>query len=150
MLDTEQNAENTKSQPQHDFSELDGDYTSFKEKYPEQYMSHEMYAFICGVFQSFQENGVQGVCKTIATHSCRNDLENALDPDCQQTTWCVGDFDSHAEFLESNDNDGKPLYDRSEFGYALNRMCDNHDATIGITWDTIESYLNEYCRLGGE
>lgn len=37
-------------------------------------------------------------------------------------------------------------YDAEKFEYALERMIDKHDATIGITWDTIDCYLDEYCR----
>ena len=143
----EQIADNTK---QHDFSAWNGDYSSFKERYPEVFVTEDMFAFLSVLFRSFQENGVEGVCTTIATHSCRRDMENALDPDCQQVAWCIDDFESHAEFLESNNNDGKPLYDRSKFAYALTRMCDKHDCEYGISWDTIGVYLNEHCLLGGE
>jgi len=146
----EQIAENTKPMPHHDFSAFDGDYSSFKEKFPEVFVTEDMYAFLSGIFQSFQANGVEGVCNSITTHNCRRDMENALNPDCIQIAWCVDDFEAHAEYLESNTNNGQQIYDRSKFGYALRRMCDKHDAEYGITWETIGAYLDDYCQLGGE
>jgi hypothetical protein len=141
-------AENTKPEPQHDFSAWNGDYSSFKEKYTEVFLTENMYAFLSVVFQSFQANGVEGVCNSITTHNCRRDMENALDPSCSQIAWCVGDFEAHAEYLESNNHDGEQIYDRSKFAQALQRMCDKHDAEYGINWETIEVYLDD-CKLSG-
>lgn len=39
------------------------------------------------------------------------------------------------------------LFDREEFGWALEAMIDKHDATIGITWDTVDHYLRTYCKI---
>jgi len=36
-------------------------------------------------------------------------------------------------------------YDPVKFQEALELMINKHDATIGITWDTIDFYLDEYC-----
>lgn len=49
-------------------------------------------------------------------------------------------YDTSIEIPES-----MRIYDRSKFEYALERMIGKHDANIGITWDTIDHYLNEYC-----
>ncbi len=38
-------------------------------------------------------------------------------------------------------------YDHSKFQYALERMIDKHDTSIGITWDTLDFYLDEYCLI---
>ena len=143
----EQIAKNT---TQHDFSAWNGDYSSFKEKYPEVFITKDMFDFLSCIFQSFQENGVEGVCSTVSTHNSRRDMENALDPNCCQVSWCIDDFEAHAEYLESNNHDGKQVYDRSKFAYALGRMCDKHDAEYGINWETIGAYLDDCCRLGGE
>ena len=71
----EQIADNTK---QHDFSAWNGDYSSFKERYPEVFVTEDMFAFLSVLFRSFQENGVEGVCSTIATHTHRHDVEMHL------------------------------------------------------------------------
>jgi hypothetical protein len=39
------------------------------------------------------------------------------------------------------------LYDRSKFQDALESMIHHHDCTIGITWETIDYYLDEECKL---
>lgn len=64
--------------------------------------------------------------------------------------WSVEDFESAAEAIEENKGDGPDypkLFDRSKFKEALDRMINKHDCTIGITWDTIDWYLHQYCKL---
>lgn len=38
------------------------------------------------------------------------------------------------------------IYDRTKFRETLHMMVDNHDANEGITWTTIESYLDDHCK----
>lgn len=38
-------------------------------------------------------------------------------------------------------------YDPEKFQDALETMIHKHDAEIGITWDTISDYLEEYCLI---
>ncbi len=75
--------------------------------------------------------------------------------------WSVDDFlfqalgnedvqmkDPNIEFYEiTMDEAHKYLnkYDPAKFQYALERMIDKHDASIGITWNTIDFFLDEYC-----
>ena len=66
--------------------------------------------------------------------------------------WHVDDFELKACELEEwkcamNPELTRPLYDRSQFEDALNAMIDRHDANIGISWDTVAIYLNEYCLI---
>jgi hypothetical protein len=76
--------------------------------------------------------------------------------------WRIGDFESRALEIEArNDPDfddevdmydseapkPKPMFDRSKFSEALGQMNRHHDANLGITWDTIDYYLNEYCKI---
>lgn len=39
------------------------------------------------------------------------------------------------------------IYDRKKFSEILHMMVDNHDSNEGITWSTVESYLDDHCRL---
>jgi hypothetical protein len=64
--------------------------------------------------------------------------------------WTVEEFEYKAIALEEFEQDGdeKPvLYDRTKFENALFRMIEKHDCNNGITWDTIECYLNVYCKI---
>ena len=54
--------------------------------------------------------------------------------------WSVEDFRHRA--LEE---DNSIIYDASKFQNALDIMIKEHDANIGITWETVDVYLNEYC-----
>lgn len=36
---------------------------------------------------------------------------------------------------------------RGKFQTALETMINEHDATLGITWDTVSMYLNDYCKI---
>lgn len=54
--------------------------------------------------------------------------------------WSVEDF----KYLASNQEDPS-IYDETKFKDALDTMINKHDASIGITWETIDIYLNNYC-----
>jgi hypothetical protein len=87
------------------------------------------------------------------------DLEKKL-KDRQDTSigWSVEDFIHRAFELEnlSDENTYSDLtienakkylekYDPDKFEDALYDMIRHHDAEIGITWDTVDCYLDEYC-----
>jgi hypothetical protein len=54
--------------------------------------------------------------------------------------WTVNDFKEVAKELDGN-------FDESKFSMALNKMIDRHDASEGITFETIKFYLEEYCLI---
>lgn len=64
--------------------------------------------------------------------------------------WTVEDFEHRAAELEKDTEGGKPLYDTNKFEGALHSMVDNHDANLGITWNTIDFWLDEMCLLEEE
>ena len=146
----EQIAKNATPQPNTDFEVFEGGYEKYKESNPDAHLSQNMYGLVSSIFAMFKQYGDKGVSTYLLTGGFKHDLENTLDHKCRQISWCIGDFESHAEHIESNYHDGKKVYDRDSFEHALDRMIDNHDATIGITWDTIGAYLDDHCRLGGE
>lgn len=57
-------------------------------------------------------------------------------------SWSILDFEGKAKELEKIN---KVKYDNSKFKEALFKMVNKHDAEIGITWDTVEFYLDFYC-----
>ena len=60
--------------------------------------------------------------------------------------WTVEDFRNQAiVYANSRRLDYKTSIDESKFQYALDEMIRKHDAIIGITWDTIDEYIREYC-----
>jgi len=148
-------ANNTTPQPQIDFEmfEVDkGGYEKYKESNPDAYLSEEMYGFVACLFAMFKQYGAKGVSTYLLTHDRRREIQNALDTNSGQVSWCIDDFEGHAEHIENEHHDGKQVYDRDKFQYALDRMINKHDANIGITWETIHIYLDEYCIIneGGE
>jgi len=71
--------------------------------------------------------------------------------------WSTNDFEAQAEqnfneLKESTPEEFKhlenweQLYDKSKFAHELERMISAHDATIGITWLTVEEYLHN-CEI---
>lgn len=68
-----------------------------------------------------------------------------LPPGTISITWCIDDFETKASQMEESGD--KPIYDRSKFYDALHEMARKHDAEIGITWDTVQFYLDEMCEL---
>ena len=71
--------------------------------------------------------------------------------------WSTSDFEGIAEknFKELKEEhpeeflkleNWEQLYDKTKFPEALAKMIRHHDATIGITWLTVEEYLSE-CEI---
>jgi len=54
--------------------------------------------------------------------------------------WSISDFKQQA-----NNSENPEYYDLSKFPSALELMIEEHDADVGINWDTIQSYLDDYC-----
>lgn len=57
--------------------------------------------------------------------------------------WHVNDFEGQAE--QHKGKTWKKYYDETKFKEALEKMIIQHDCEYGITWQTIEYYLDEYC-----
>jgi len=67
-------------------------------------------------------------------------LCNELD---RSITWTVGDFEERARILKGDE--WRSHYDEDKFDEALLVMIDDHDANNGITWDSIDVYLDMMC-----
>ena len=76
--------------------------------------------------------------------------------DKRSMVWSVDDFIIQAENNWENTKKSfgdiykdatcwQDVYDESKFQNALYEMIRKHDANYGITWDTIDFYLDEYC-----
>ena len=63
-------------------------------------------------------------------------------------TWSTEDFKAQANAicLRNGEKDLEEMFDESKFADALDNMIDHHDCEYGITWNTVEFYLIEYCR----
>jgi len=68
--------------------------------------------------------------------------------------WSVDDFEHRAKERftlwqgrgeHPEDATWNDIYDKTRFHYALQQMIDGHDAENGITWLTIDWFLEEYC-----
>jgi len=141
---TEKMAENT-AEYEWDTFASGADYESIPE-YLRYDSNKAMYAFAAGIINSFKEKGSQGVADFIMLHERKRDIHNALDPECEQIAWSVADFEARAEEIEEGRGQGQ-IYDRSKFPEALYTMIDRHDASIGITWESIDYHLEEDCSL---
>ena len=64
--------------------------------------------------------------------------------------WSIEDFQLRAKELESLVGSEVPLYDPRKFKDALYCMVDKHDASLGITWDTVDFWQDEMCLLKEE
>lgn len=68
--------------------------------------------------------------------------------DKRSIVWSVDDFITQAEQSFSKYIEARcwqDIYDESKFQNALYEMIRKHDANYGITWDTVNFYLDEYC-----
>ena len=65
-------------------------------------------------------------------------------PSWKSVSWDVEDFKGMAK--QKKGKDWKKFYDKSKFKDALSEMIRKHDAELGITWFTVEFYLDEHCK----
>lgn len=64
----------------------------------------------------------------------------------ESISWSIDDFESMA--IDNSDPDvWEQYYNKDMFESALHEMISHHDASIGITWDTIDHYLETYCKI---
>lgn len=61
-------------------------------------------------------------------------------------TWTVYDFEIRAKFHYKDD--WETVYDSSKFPRALEEMIRKHDTNNGIAWETIDYYLENFCKNG--
>ncbi len=59
-------------------------------------------------------------------------------------SWSVDDFADRAEEMEGKK--WERVYDEKKFKNALKRMIHDHDCNDGITWETIDAYLESDCK----
>lgn len=67
----------------------------------------------------------------------------------QSISWSVDDFQALA-IEKCNDNDEQlwgQYYNKDMFEAALEDMISHHDCSVGITWDTVDYYLETYCKI---
>ena len=69
--------------------------------------------------------------------------------------WEESDFEERAKETEElaaavSKMKPKMIYDRKRFSYACKLMIQNHDCNNGITWETVDDYLDTYCVLPEE
>ena len=78
-------------------------------------------------------------------------LGYAIDDRFRAIWWSVDDFEHRAWTIEAEFPESAPLFDRSKFMEALECMCHDagEDPDYGITWDTVDQYLQDMCRLEG-
>ena len=73
-----------------------------------------------------------------------NDILDMLSTSCIR--WDEDDFKSQA-ILATSDTEWEEYYNKNAFSHALTEMIRCHDASIGITWDTVDYYLDTYCKI---
>jgi len=75
----------------------------------------------------------------------KRELKYALDPNSRAVWWSTYDLEQRAAELEELED--KQVYDRKKFSNALDAMIENHDCSWGISWETLDHYLDDYCKL---
>ena len=77
---------------------------------------------------------------------------NIEDADTIHISWGTVDLQDRAtereeQFQEENALEVKPtIYNRELMANALHKMKHEHDCNNGITWETLDIYLDEYCK----
>ncbi len=84
-----------------------------------------------------------------AIHSKIAELKYSIDheytPRWRSIPWNVEDFKGRAEQLKEANPKKNYIFDETKFEDALEQMIKKHDANLGISWETVDIYLREYC-----
>ena len=75
-------------------------------------------------------------------------VENNFNPSWKSISWDILDFKGRAK--DKAGKDWKKVYDKYKFKDALSQMIRKHDASLGISWDTVDFYLDEYCKKNND
>jgi hypothetical protein len=63
-------------------------------------------------------------------------------------SWSVDDFEYQAiNSCNGDESIWQLYYNKDMFESALNEMIRKHDASVGINWDTVDYYLETYCKI---
>jgi hypothetical protein len=62
--------------------------------------------------------------------------------------WSTENFRERAELLAGEF--WKSIYDELKFEFALEKMARNYDPEIGVTYVTVETYLEDHCKHESE
>lgn len=73
----------------------------------------------------------------------KNFVDTAEERYYTSVKWSVDDFEGQAHVRKGKD--WEEYYDKTKFKRALERMINQHDPNYGITWDTVDYYLEELC-----
>ena len=64
--------------------------------------------------------------------------------------WDEEDFEMRAkDRIDDGEEQGvwDQYYNKDMFSIALEKMISSHNANYGITWDTIDCYMDDYCKI---
>tara|TARA_B100001057_G_scaffold497838_1_gene603090 strand:+ start:2558 stop:3142 length:585 start_codon:yes stop_codon:yes gene_type:complete len=92
----------------------------------------------------FTHGAEDGQAPTPPTPTLEEKIATLEERLARSVTWAVDDFESVAQEREGG---GELLYDRTQFPHALHTMMRKHDASLGISWLTVEFWLDELCLL---
>ena len=73
----------------------------------------------------------------------KNQLELLAD-ECVR--WVEDDF-QHMAIDKTSEDEWEEYYNKDMFSMALCEMTRKHDAELGINWQTVEYYLDTYCKI---
>jgi hypothetical protein len=91
--------------------------------------------------REMQSDEIRGLDIPTAVVNKIRELCNKLD---RSITWSVEDFAERARQLKGKN--WRRYYDEDKFDEVLLTMIHDHDCNNGITWDTIDAYLDYQCR----
>jgi len=84
-----------------------------------------------------------GQCDYYPVDLVRHELQY-LEERCVR--WDEEDF-KYAAIGKTSETEWQIYYDERRFSEALENMIQKHDAELGITWVTVNYYLDEYCKI---
>lgn len=104
-------------------------------------MEYILIMYINDIISKLNQNVIRiGNCDYYVKSKVEDELNN-LANECVR--WSVDDFKQQA--ILNKGEDWKEWYDEELFEEALHAMTSKHDASIGINWDVVDCYLEEYC-----
>jgi hypothetical protein len=82
------------------------------------------------------------VARAISEDWClKSAVRHVLDPSMEAIWWGVGDMK-----MQADQRGGEQVYDYDKIPEAFRAMMGKHDACHGISWETIDAWLDMECK----
>jgi len=105
----------------------------------------ELISKLDNTISNLDDENLSSIILNVSIEELKEIKDSLIDLNKRTIIWSILDFE-----IQASENEGfynrENIYDRNKFQNTLELMISEHDANMGISWDTIDIYLDQYCK----